>query len=228
MLIKENMMNQNLQLRGPDAPIGHGKNSGFFGNKWQESPGQGAVLMCDSYVMNAPTFPLHPHRNISAVAILFEDTVGQMYSADSVGTNHRFGAGDVHWTLAGNGVEHTQTPEDDANIHAVQMFIDLPQWLRFIPAMTFHLLAKDVPIYKTAACRIRVLVGSAFGLTSPLKIPQDILILEGWTESDFKIPVPQGWRLWLYDRSDERAGYSSQPIVRGQFLAVASPTSVIF
>ncbi len=166
--------------------------------------------------------------NISAVAILFEDTMGQMYSADSVGTNHRFGAGDVHWTLAGNGVEHTQTPEDDANIHAVQMFIDLPQWLRFIPAMTFHLIAKDVPIYKTAACRIRVLVGSAFGLTSPLKIPQDILILEGWTESDFEIPVPQGWKLWLYDRSDERAGYSSQPIVRGQFLAVASPTAVKF
>ncbi len=66
------------------------------------------------------------------------------------------------------------------------------------------------------------------GLTSPLKIPQDILILEGWTESDFEIPVPQGWKLWLYDRSDERAGYSSQPIVRGQFLAVASPTSVMF
>ena len=94
--------------------------------------------------------------------------------------------------------------------------------------MTFHLLAKDVPIYKTSICRIRVLVGSAFGLTSPLKIPQDILILEGWTESDFEIPVPSGWKLWLYDRCDERAGYSSQPIVCGQFLAVASPTSVMF
>lgn len=216
-------MNQQRQLRKPDAPIGNGANSGFFGNQWHEKPGEGAVLLCDSYVMKAPTFPLHPHRHISAVAILFEDTVGQMYSADSVGTNHRFGAGDVHWTLAGNGVQHTQIPEDEASIHAVQMFIDLPQKLRTRPAMTFHLQAKDVPIYKTAAFRIRLLVGSAFGLTSPLQVPQNILILEGWSESEFEIPVPAGWKLWLYDRSNERAGHTSETHVSGKFLAVASP-----
>lgn len=220
-------MNQNLQLRKPDAPIGRGKCSGFFGNQWHERPGQGAVLLCDSYVMKAPTFPLHPHKHISAVSILFEDTVGQMYSSDSVGTNHRFGAGDVHWTLAGSGVQHTQIPEDEASIHAVQIFIDLPHALHARPAMTFHLEAKDVPIYKTAACRIRLLVGSAFGYTSPLKVPQDVLILEGWSESDFEIPIPDGWKLWLYDRSHELAGYTSKANVSDKFLAVASPPSLV-
>lgn len=116
-------MIQNLHLRKPDAPIGQGKNSGFYGKQWHETPGEGAVLLCDSYVMKAPTFPLHPHRHISAVAILFEDTVGQMYSADSVGTNHRFGAGDVHWTLAGSGVEHTQIPEDDNSSCKVRIYM---------------------------------------------------------------------------------------------------------
>jgi redox-sensitive bicupin YhaK (pirin superfamily) len=114
-------MQKNHQLRECDAFIGGGEASGFFGRQWREEPGSGAVLLCDSYVMTAPTFPLHPHKHISAVAILFEDTVGQMYSSDSVGTNHHFGAGDVHWTLAGSGVEHTQTPENGARIHAVQM-----------------------------------------------------------------------------------------------------------
>jgi redox-sensitive bicupin YhaK (pirin superfamily) len=216
-------MQTQLQLRAPDAPIGRGEGSGFYGWQWREKPGSGAVLMCDSYVMTAPTFPLHPHKHISAVAIVFEDSVGQMVSSDSVGTNHHFGAGDVHWTLAGSGVEHTQTPRDGSRIHAVQMFIDLPGPLRQSSAKTFHLQAKDVPLYEKEGCRVRLLVGTAFGLTSPLTIPQDILIIEGWSESDLAIPVPDGWNLWMYDRSNERAGYTTETVINGHFLAVASP-----
>lgn len=216
-------MQTNPQLRGPDALIGRGEGSGFFGYQWHESPGLGAVLLCDSYVMTAPTFPVHPHQHISAVAVLFEDTVGQMYSSDSVGTNHHFGAGDVHWTLAGSGVRHTQTPQSGSRIHAVQLFIDLPPVLRHAPAQTFHLHAKDAPIHETGDCRVRVLAGAAFGLTSPLKIPQDILILEGWSDSDLAIPVPEGWKLWVYDRVNQRAGYTTASVVNGRFLAVASP-----
>jgi redox-sensitive bicupin YhaK (pirin superfamily) len=211
------------QLRKPDALIGRGEGSGFFGYQWRENPGSGAVLMCDSYVMTAPTFPLHPHEHISAVAILFEESVGQMYSSDSVGTNHYFGAGDMHWTLAGSGVEHTQTPTSGSRIHAVQMFIDLPEPLRFSPAKTLLLQAKDVPIYENEGCRVRLLAGSAFGLNSPIKIPQEILIFEGWSETNLEAPVPDGWKLWLYDRSNERAGYITKPMLNGRFLAVASP-----
>ncbi len=216
-------MHTHQQLRDPDAPIGRGEGSGFFGHQWYEPPGSGAVLMCDSYVMTAPTFPMHPHRYISAVAILFEDTLGQMYSNDSVGTNHHFGAGDVHWTLAGSGITHTQTPEPGARIHAVQMFIDLPEALRRSPAQTFHLQTKDVPVYEAAHCRLRLLVGQAFGLRSPLPIPQDMLIIDGWSQTEMDIPVPQGWKVWLYDRVNERAGYTSKPVVEGRFLLVASP-----
>jgi redox-sensitive bicupin YhaK (pirin superfamily) len=216
-------MQQISALRAPDATIGRGEGSGFFGHQWHETPGSGAVLLCDSYVMTAPTFPLHPHRHISAVAILFEDTLGHMVSSDSVGTNHQFGAGDVHWTLAGSGVQHTQTPATGSRIHAVQMFIDLPPQLRNTPAKTFHLSAKDVPIYESKSCRIRVLLGDAFGLSSPLKLPQDMLILEGWSDADLPIHVPAGWRSWIYDRSNQRAGYITKPVVNGRFLLVASP-----
>lgn len=216
-------MLNNTQLRQPDAIIGRGEGSGFYGHQWREKQGMGAVLMCDSYVMTAPTFPLHPHRHISAVAILFEDTVGQMYSSDSVGTNHQFGAGDVHWTLAGSDVEHTQTPMEGSRIHAVQMFIDLPENLRHIPAQTFHLQAKDVPVYETDNCRLRVLVGSLFGLNSPLKLQQELLMIEGWSQFDLTMPIPTAWKLWLYDRDHERAGYTTEPTVKGKFLLIASP-----
>lgn len=216
-------MPENTKLRSPDATIGRGPASGFSGYQWRETPGVGPVLLCDSYLMTAPTFPLHSHQYISAVAILFEDTVGQMYSTDSVGTNHHFGAGDVHWTLAGSGVQHTQTPVDGSKIHAVQMFIDLPEALRHSHAQTFHLKAGDVPIYERADCRARILVGTAFGLTSPLVVPQDILIVEGWSKSDLAIPVPDNWKVWTYDRDNELAGYTTNAVVHGHFLIVASP-----
>lgn len=213
---------KNPSLRRPDSLIGQ-EGSSFYGFQWLEAAGAGPVLMCDSYVMTGPTFPMHPHRSISAVAILFEETEGVMHSSDSVGTNHHFGAGDIHWTLAGSGVMHTQTPEPNSKIVAVQIFIDLPKELKNSPAQTFHLEASKAPIYESEGCRIRILAGSAFGFTSPLDVPQDILIIEGWSQSDLTIPVPSGWKVWIYDRDNERAGYSSEPIVGGQFLLVASP-----
>lgn len=210
-------------LRAPDAVIGRGEGSGFFGHQWREAPGAGAVLLCDSYVMTAPTFPMHPHRHISAVAIVFEDTLGQMVSTETVDTNHQFGAGDVHWTLAGSRVQHTQTPTSGSRIRAVQMFIDLTPALRHSTAQTFHLSAQDVPIHESDTCRVRSLVGDAFGLASPLELPQEMLIVEGRSNADLTFPVPEGWKAWLYDRDHERAGYIASPMVSGRFLMVASP-----
>jgi hypothetical protein len=51
-------------------------------------------------------------------------------------------------------------------MHAVQLFVDLPEELRHSPAQTFHLSAKDVPIHETNDCRVRLSVGNAFGLTT--------------------------------------------------------------
>ena len=44
-------MSANTQLCTPDAMIGGGEGSGFSGYQWRESHGSGAVLLCDSYVL---------------------------------------------------------------------------------------------------------------------------------------------------------------------------------
>jgi len=80
-----------------------------------------------------------------------------------------------------------------------------------------------VPIYETENCRLRLLVGAAFGLSSPLEIPQDLLMIEGWSESELEIPVPVSWKVWLYSRDVEIAGYTATSVVKGRFLLVASP-----
>ncbi|MDE2423930.1 MAG: hypothetical protein KGN31_06935 [Betaproteobacteria bacterium] len=195
-----------------------------FGHQWRESPNVGADLLCDSYLMTAPTFTLHFHQHVSAVAVLFEDTKGHMYTTEGVGTNHYFGAGHLHWTLAGSGVQHTQTPTKNSKIYAVKLFIDLLEVLRHTHAQTFHLKAEEVPIYEKNDSKVRVLVGKAFGLKSPLMVPQDILIVDGWSKSDITIPVPLDWKIWIYDRDNQLAGYTKESVVKGRFLMGASPS----
>lgn len=66
------------------------------------------LVLVDHFVMTGPTFELHPHAGMSAVTVLFEDTQGWMSSHDSVHNDHRIEPGDLHWTLAGKGIVHTQ------------------------------------------------------------------------------------------------------------------------
>jgi len=62
-------------------------------------------------------------------------------------------------TLAGEVGLSTLRRQERLQDHAVQMFfIDLPEPLRYSPAKTFHLPARDVPLHETASCRVRLLV----------------------------------------------------------------------
>ena len=84
-----------------------------------------------------PTFEVHPHAGFSAATLVFEDTRGSMVSRDSIGNNAVFGAGDLHWTMAGRGILHTQRPNGpQAHIHALQIFVNLPAALKRLPPGT--------------------------------------------------------------------------------------------
>jgi quercetin 2,3-dioxygenase len=57
----------------------------------------------------------------------------------------------------------------------MQMFIDLPIGDKSLPGKAFHLSAEEIPVYETdTGARVRVVVGSTNGLTSPLDITTKI------------------------------------------------------
>jgi redox-sensitive bicupin YhaK (pirin superfamily) len=109
------------------------------------------LVLVDDYVMTGPTFELHPHAGMSAVTVLFEDTQGWMSSHDSVHNDHRIDPGDLHWTLAGKGIVHTQQPEGNhARLHGLQLFVNLPRDLKRIEPATMLVRARDVPVIEGA------------------------------------------------------------------------------
>lgn len=159
------------------------------------------LILADHFVMTGPTFELHPHAGMSAVTVLLEDTRGWMSSHDSVHNDHRIEPGDLHWTVAGKGIVHTQQPEGEhARLNGLQLFVNLPQRLKRIEPATMLIRAGDVPVIEGTGTRLRVLAGSLGGQTSPLLAPEPILVVDGRLDPDARInlPLPAGWNLWLY------------------------------
>jgi redox-sensitive bicupin YhaK (pirin superfamily) len=168
------------------------------------------LVLVDHFVMTGPTFELHPHAGMSAVTVLFEDTQGWMSSHDSVNSDHRIEPGDLHWTLAGKGIVHTQQPEgEDARLDGLQLFVNLPRRLKRIEPATMLVHARDVPVIEGPGLRLRVLAGELDAKTSPLRTPEPILIVDGWLDSGARtvLPLPSGWNLWLYARSEHLAAH---------------------
>ena len=84
------------------------------------------LVMVDHYTMTGPTFGAHPHAGMSAVSVLFEDSVGQFNNRDSLGNDINLEPGDLYWLKAGSGAVHDEKPLPGAKIHGLQMFVNLP------------------------------------------------------------------------------------------------------
>jgi redox-sensitive bicupin YhaK (pirin superfamily) len=99
-------------------------------------------LQLDHYFMTQPTFAEHPHQGFSAVTYMFEDSEGSFFNEDSQGDRSTIAPGDIHWTQAGSGIGHNETPIEPGKIcHGIQMFVDLPIADKSLPAQAFHLTA---------------------------------------------------------------------------------------
>jgi redox-sensitive bicupin YhaK (pirin superfamily) len=162
-------------------PFTHGQGFQAYSIAQQQFGKQIApFLQLDHYFMTQPTFAEHPHQGFSAVTYMFEDSEGSFFNEDSQGDRSTIAPGDLHWTQAGSGIRHNETPIEPGKIcHGIQMFVDLPIADKSLPAQAFHLTAAQIPVYTTdAGGRVRVVVGEANGVTSPLNISTKIRFLD--------------------------------------------------
>jgi redox-sensitive bicupin YhaK (pirin superfamily) len=96
-----------------------------------------------------------------------------MSSHDSVHNDHRIEPGDLHWTLAGKGIVHTQQPEGDhARLDGLQLFVNLPRRLKRIEPATMLLRARDVPVIESPGITLARARRRTGGKTSPLRTPR--------------------------------------------------------
>jgi redox-sensitive bicupin YhaK (pirin superfamily) len=172
---------RNITKIVPASPFTHGTGfKAFSVGQQQFGSSIQPFIQLDHYFMTQPTFSEHPHQGIAAVTYMFEDSEETFFNKDSQGDESYIRPGDLHWTQAGTGIRHNETPIEPGKIcHGIQMFVDLPLADKSLPAKAFHLTAAQIPVYTTdSGGRVRVVIGAANGVTSPLNISAKIRFLD--------------------------------------------------
>lgn len=168
----------------------------------------------------------HPHIGLATVTYLFE---GAMVHRDSLGFVQRIEPGAINWMTAGRGIVHSERRPEDLRTHSytnhgLQLWAALPVGSEEIDPAFVHTSARDIPVFSTSDATVRVLIGSAFGLTSPVATFGPTLYVDAH--------VVPGGTLELQPAEIERAVYSVNErlivdgtIVEPLTLAVLDPSS---
>jgi redox-sensitive bicupin YhaK (pirin superfamily) len=143
----------------------------------------------------------HPHIALATVTYLFS---GSLEHRDSLGSVREIRPGDVNWMTAGRGIAHSErTPQiaraAGQNIHGIQSWVALPDGEEDIEPSFVHYPAGVLPRLKIGAVDIKVIAGTAFGLTSPVATLWPTLYVE--------VNFAQGATLEMPVEFQERAVY---------------------
>ena len=134
----------------------------------------------------------HPHIGLATVTYLFE---GAMLHRDSTGIVQRIEPGAINWMSAGRGIVHSErTPEDLRGVrrrsHGLQLWAALPAADEEMAPAFSHTAAADLPQVEAGGARVRVLIGSAFGATSPVATRSPTLYLDIDLAAGDAFPLP--------------------------------------
>ena len=142
----------------------------------------------------------HPHVNLATVTYLFE---GEMLHRDSLGSEQVIRPGDLNLMVAGRGIVHSerQRPEVTAHpqrIHGLQLWLALPEAMEECEPAFLHYPSEALPRTTVEGVALRVMMGAAYGLRSPVRTDAETLYVEA--------DLQPGQRLRLPD-AEERAVY---------------------
>lgn len=122
----------------------------------------------------------HPHIGLATVTYLFE---GAIEHRDSLGSDQIIEPGAINWMSAGRGIVHSERrPEGLAARryvnHGIQLWAALPVGQEESEPSFVHTAAADIPQWEGDGAVVRVLVGEAFGLRSPVATLAPALYLD--------------------------------------------------
>jgi len=133
----------------------------------------------------------HPHIGLATITYLFE---GQLMHRDSLGFEQAIRPGAVNLMTAGHGIVHSERSGDDldeaSRLHGIQSWIALPEAEEEREPAFEHVAAGSLPLVERDGARIRVIMGEAFGETSPVPVFSPTLYLELELAADARVARP--------------------------------------
>ena len=169
----------------------------------------------------------HPHIGLATVTYLFE---GAITHRDSLGFEQRIEPGAVNWMTSGRGIVHSERgPENLRNTayvnHGLQLWAALPLASEEVEPAFIHTPAANIPVVTEGAAEVRVLVGDAFGRTSPVKTFSKTIYLDVLLAGEARLELPPlADELAIYV-VDGEVSVDSESVAVGT-LAVLAPGSM--
>ena len=141
--------------------------------------------------MNIDVRP-HPHIGLATVTYLFD---GAIEHRDSLGSVQRIEPGAINWMSAGRGIVHSErTPVDlrqrAFDVHGLQLWVALPRDREEDEPSFHHAAAEVLPRFTEKGLEVRVLVGTAFGRSSPVKTASETLFVAMRLAVDAEVDLP--------------------------------------
>lgn len=143
----------------------------------------------------------HPHIGLSTVTYLFD---GGIMHRDSLGFVQPVRPGELNLMTAGRGIVHSErTGVEDrakgARLFGIQAWAALPASHEEVEPAFVHHAAEDLPRITGEGKRVRLIMGSLYGETSPVRFP--------WATFYAEAVLAPGAVLPLDDDYEERAIY---------------------
>lgn len=156
----------------------------------------------------------HPHIGIATVTYLFE---GEIMHRDSLGVVQPIQCGAVNLMTTGSGMVHSERAGDDlhetSKLHGIQSWMALPDEDQECDPDFKHYPADTIPQVDVDGVAVRVIIGAAYGQTSPVHAYSTTIYLE--------CALPEGSEIALPDHFEELGAYvvSGQVEIDGQSYA---------
>ena len=163
----------------------------------------------------------HPHINLATVTYLFE---GEILHRDSVGSVQLIQPGDINLMVAGSGIVHSERERPeltavDHRLHGLQLWLALPEADEEVYPAFYHYPSAEIPAVSVEGVLVRVMMGSAYGVTSPVKTFAETLYAEAHLQAGQTLQLPD---------TQERAVYVASGSLKARDTIIPDYAMAVF
>jgi len=142
----------------------------------------------------------HPHINLATVTYLFE---GEILHRDSLGSLQAIRPGDINLMVAGRGIVHSERERPEVTsrphrLHGLQLWFALPEADEETDPAFLHYPSADIPRVEIGGVAAGVMMGSAWGVTSPVRTWAGALYVEAHLQAGQTLVLPDAAERALY------------------------------
>ena len=149
----------------------------------------------------------HPHIGLATVTYLHQ---GALHHRDSLGSDQWIAPGEMNLMVAGKGITHSERMDGPGQtapqpMFGIQTWIALPKGAEDGPAAFHHTSKSDLPYLQAEGKEVRVIMGTAYGVTAPVATPSETFYIDARLDPGASLPMP--------DNHEDRGAYVLQGAV---------------